>query len=81
MIKFDDDDKPLHKKKCLNCGDRQIVLTKIIHTQFMNGNVGTAKTQNRIVVCTNPNCWRYQEVKLGDTWVRDDELITQKTMS
>lgn len=57
--------------RCFSCGHQQIVIRKVYHNEV--GNAISTKTKTG--VCGNKECFRWHDLRLTPSWVRDDELI------
>lgn len=71
MIKdrLDDDDRGYDpsqiQRVCFACGSPQLILAKLLGSEGVN-----YVSKNRMGVCSNPSCHRYQDIAQLTTWTR-----------
>lgn len=61
------------RKTCFSCKHKQLLLVKVIENEDGYGNKFRVKTLNISGVCTNKECFRYQDPKLIPSWVREED--------
>lgn len=59
------------KSRCFSCGNKQQVIKKI----GWNERGDPINTKTKMGVCTNPECFRFLNLKKVQSWVADDEII------
>lgn len=61
------------RKKCFNCGHKQLLMVKVIESEDGYGNKFRVKTNNISGICSNEKCFRYSDPKATPSWVHESD--------